>query len=75
MKMHASLLYTSRRDSHTKLDARAALIRVTEGKLVVQEVVSELERLIPGHWSWKVEDAGHDLFKTFFHQRMSCCAW
>jgi hypothetical protein len=36
------------------------LIRVTKGKLAVQEVVSELERLIPGDLSWKVEDAGHN---------------
>jgi hypothetical protein len=39
---------------------------VTKGKLAVQEVVSELERLIPGDLSWKVEDAGHNLFRTFF---------
>jgi hypothetical protein len=25
-----------------------------------------LERLIPGDWSWEVEDDGHNLFKTFF---------
>jgi hypothetical protein len=49
-----------------KMDARAALIRVIKGSLAVQEVVSKLERLIPGDWSWKVEDVGHNLFRTIF---------
>jgi hypothetical protein len=49
-----------------RMDARSALIRMVEGTLVAQEVVSELERLIPGDWSWKVEEAGHNLFRTFF---------
>jgi hypothetical protein len=34
-----------------RLDARAALIQVIEGNLTVHEVVSELERLIPGDLS------------------------
>jgi hypothetical protein len=49
-----------------KTDARVSLIRVMEGNLAVNEVVSELEWLIPGDWSWKVEDAGHNLFRTIF---------
>jgi hypothetical protein len=48
------------------MDARAALIRVIEGNLAVHEVVSELEWLIPGDWSWKVEEVGHNLFRTIF---------
>jgi hypothetical protein len=47
-------------------DARAALIRVTEGKLSVQNVVAELKRLIPGDWVWNVEEAGQNSFRTFF---------
>jgi hypothetical protein len=38
-------------------------------------VLYELERLIPGDWSWKVEEAAHNMFRTFFLQRMSCYAW
>jgi hypothetical protein len=48
------------------MDARAALIRVIEGNLAVHGVVSELEWLIPGDWSWKVEEVGHNLFRTIF---------
>jgi hypothetical protein len=49
-----------------KMDAREALIRVVEGSLAAQEVVSELERLIPRDRAWKVEDAGLNLFRTVF---------
>jgi hypothetical protein len=34
-----------------RTDVKSALIRVIEGKLVVQDVVSKPERLIPGDWS------------------------
>jgi hypothetical protein len=34
-----------------KMDATTALIRVIEGSPVAQEVVSKLERLIPGEWA------------------------
>jgi uncharacterized 2Fe-2S/4Fe-4S cluster protein (DUF4445 family) len=49
-----------------KMDARAAQIRVIEGSLVVQEVVYELERLIPEDWSRKVGEATHNLFRMIF---------
>jgi hypothetical protein len=42
------------------------LIKVTEGELSIQNVVAELERLIPGDWVWKVEEAGHNSFSTVF---------
>jgi uncharacterized 2Fe-2S/4Fe-4S cluster protein (DUF4445 family) len=58
-----------------KIDARSALIRVMEGTLVSQEVVSKLEKLIPGDWSWKVEEACHNLYRTFFNKKMNCCTW
>jgi hypothetical protein len=43
-----------------------ALIKVTKGELSIQNVVVELERLIPGDWVWKVEEAGHNSFSTVF---------
>lgn len=47
-------------------DARTTLVRVTDGELSVSDVVSELERLIPGGWKWKVEKIGMKNFKTVF---------
>jgi hypothetical protein len=47
-------------------DACSALIRVTDGELSAPNVVSELERLIPGGWMWKVEEIDKDNFKIVF---------
>jgi hypothetical protein len=47
-------------------ESRSALIRVLDGDLSIHNVVAELERLIPGPWSWKVEEAGDNTFKTVF---------
>jgi hypothetical protein len=49
-----------------KMDARVAQIRVIEGSLVVQEVVYELERLIPEDWSRKVGEETHNLLRMIF---------
>jgi hypothetical protein len=50
--------------SKNGIDARSALIRVLEGELLAQGVVAELQRLIPGDWVWKVEEAGLNSFRT-----------
>jgi hypothetical protein len=42
-----------RRNKRT--EARSALISVTDGVLSVENVISELQRLIPGGWVWNVE--------------------
>ena len=48
-------------------DPRAAVIRVTDGTLIIPNVISELERLIPGKWKWNVESGGNsNTFKTLF---------
>lgn len=48
-------------------DPRAAVIRVTDGTLTIPNVISELERLIPGKWKWNVESGGNsNTFKTLF---------
>jgi hypothetical protein len=39
---------------------------VFDGCLTVQNVIVELERLIPGPWKWNVEEIGKSLFKTVF---------
>jgi hypothetical protein len=49
-----------------RIDASLALIRVMEGEIAVQDVISELERLIEGNWSWKVEEGDQNMFRTFF---------
>ena len=49
-----------------KHDSKAALVKVTRGQMTVQNVVSELERLIPGNWKWVVEDNGDNTFRTIF---------
>jgi hypothetical protein len=49
-----------------KNDSRTAIIRVTDGALSIPNVISELERLIPTKWSWKVEEIGNNIFRTVF---------
>lgn len=52
-------------------DARAALIRVTEGVLTIPNIVAELQRLIPSDgWQWQVEDMGNSTFRTLFPTKM-----
>jgi hypothetical protein len=47
-------------------ETRTALIRVLDGNLSIHNVISELERLIPGSWIWNVEDTRNNTFKTVF---------
>jgi hypothetical protein len=47
-------------------EARTALIRVFDENLSVHNVISELERPIPGPWKWNVEENGNNTFKTMF---------
>jgi hypothetical protein len=47
-------------------ETHSALISVFDGSLSVQNVVFELERLIPGTWKWNVEESGNNTFKTMF---------
>ncbi|EEC83554.1 hypothetical protein OsI_29188 [Oryza sativa Indica Group] len=49
-----------------KHDSKAALVKVTRGQMTVQNVVSGLERLIPGNWKWVVEENGDNTFRTIF---------
>lgn len=42
------------------------MIRVTDGTLTIPNVISELERLIPGKWKWHVESGGNNTFRTVF---------
>jgi hypothetical protein len=47
-------------------EARTALISVVDSSLTAPNVISELERLIPGPWRWNVEEIGNNSFKTVF---------
>jgi hypothetical protein len=47
-------------------ESRFALIRVMDGHLSSHHVVSELERLIPGPWTWIVEESGDNTFRMVF---------
>jgi hypothetical protein len=49
-----------------KKDDHAALIKITDGVLTIPNVILELERLIPGGWTWNVEATGNNTFKTIF---------
>ncbi|EEE68657.1 hypothetical protein OsJ_27249 [Oryza sativa Japonica Group] len=49
-----------------KHDSKVALVKVTRGQMTVQNVVSGLERLIPGNWKWVVEENGDNTFRTIF---------
>jgi hypothetical protein len=50
-------------------EARSALISVSKGVLSIQEVIAELQRLIPSSWVWHVEAVGNDSFHTVFPSR------
>jgi hypothetical protein len=39
-------------------------LRVTRGILSVQQVVNELDILIPGNKQWEIEPAGEGIFKV-----------
>jgi hypothetical protein len=54
---------------HQRNEACSALISVMDGSLNVQNVTSELERLIPGTWKWHVEEVGTNSFETIFPSR------
>jgi hypothetical protein len=47
-----------------KNDPRTAIIQVIDGALIIPNMISELERLIPTKWSRKVENIGHNTFRT-----------
>lgn len=47
-------------------EPRAALVKITNGQMTVNAVISELERLIPGKWKWVVHDNGDNTFRTIF---------
>jgi hypothetical protein len=47
-----------------KNDPRTAIIQVIDGALIISNMISELERLIPTKWSRKVENIGHNTFRT-----------
>jgi hypothetical protein len=40
-----------------------------DGSLTVQNVISELERLILEHWKWNVKEIGSNSFKMVFPSR------
>jgi hypothetical protein len=42
------------------------LIKITDGVLSILNVISELQRLIPGGWTWYVKATGNNSFKTVF---------
>jgi hypothetical protein len=53
-----------------RTEARLALINVTNGVLSIQEVIAELQRLIPSSWVWNVEAVGNNGFRIVFPSRV-----
>jgi hypothetical protein len=51
-------------------EACTTLISVFDGNLTVPNVISELERIIPGPWKWNVEENGNNSFKTVFPSKL-----
>jgi hypothetical protein len=45
---------------------RTTLIKIRDKVLSIPNVISELQRLIPGGWTWSVEATGNNSFKTVF---------
>jgi hypothetical protein len=50
------------------------LIKVTDGDFSIPNVITELERLIPGSWNWNVEAWEKLLSRLFFPSKaeMQC---
>jgi hypothetical protein len=46
------------------------MIRVSDGELLVQNVVAKLQRLIPGGWVCNMEAVGNNSFRTVFASRV-----
>lgn len=52
-----------------KQEAKTATIFVSEGSLTVEQVQSELERLVSAKFAWKVNDMGNKMFIASFPSR------
>jgi hypothetical protein len=50
-------------------EGRTTLISVFDGCLTVQNMIMELEMLIPSPWKWNVEEIRKNLFKTVFSSK------
>jgi hypothetical protein len=50
-------------------DPRIAIIQVTDGALRIPNMISELERLIPTKWAWKVVSIRDNSFRTVFSNK------
>jgi hypothetical protein len=46
-----------------------ALIRVIDDKLFISNVISDVERLIPGVWMSNIEATGNNTFRIIFLSR------
>ncbi|KAJ1275894.1 hypothetical protein BS78_05G171000 [Paspalum vaginatum] len=49
-----------------KSDSRTALVKVIEGSLTAVQVTVELERILPGNWTWTLEEINEKTFMTTF---------
>jgi hypothetical protein len=54
---------------HQWNEARSAMISMFDGNMSAQNVILELERLIPGAWKWNVKEIGMNSLKTVFPSR------
>ncbi|KAJ1255690.1 hypothetical protein BS78_07G089300 [Paspalum vaginatum] len=53
-------------DQLSPSDSVAAMVRVIEGTMSVENVIAELQRLVPCNWEWKVDENGENTFVTTF---------
>jgi hypothetical protein len=51
-------------------EARTMLISVFDGSLTVPNIISGLERLIPGTWKWNLQENGNNSFKIVMVSNM-----
>jgi hypothetical protein len=52
-----------------KSDHNAAIIRVIEGVMSVEQVVVELDHLAPGFVKWEVQQVDSSTFRTYFQSK------
>jgi hypothetical protein len=57
---------TNKKSTKLKDDSRGAFIKVVDGEITAQNLMIELERLLPGHGPWKIDQLGPKSFRTIF---------
>jgi hypothetical protein len=56
--------------NNTKVTEAWALVNILGGELTTDDVIGEVQRLVPIPWQWEVKKHGHNSFLTLFPNAM-----